>query len=221
MSVPSSFLTLSIKEQLWITILILTIFSFLVILVLPGSFSYEILMEDYKRKKKFFYNEYMEYIHACFYFHSFNILKYEELIKRMSKQIYKYSSRESIYESYSDFGDNNTVEELFLKESNEKEKLYYYCYNDDNRICELGKNKLISKYESLNGLIFSHDMDNRFKDPGFSFSLIDSFFGININDSVIYGFNKNGLFSAIPNFIDKNSINKAQLNMHILSKIYR
>ena len=214
MSVPSSFLTLSIKEQLWITILMLTIFSFLVILVLPGSFSYEILMEDYKRKKKFFYNEYMEYIHACFYFHNFNILKYEELVKRMAKQIYKYSTRESIYENYSDFGDNNTVEELFLKESNEKEKLYYYCYNDDNRICELGKNKLISKYESLNGLIFSHDMDNRFKDPGFSFSLIDSFFGININDSVIYGFNKNGLFSAIPNFIDKNSINKAQLNMY-------
>ena len=50
----NSIKTLSIKEQLWITILVLTIFSFLVILVLPGSFSYEILMEDYKRKKNFF-----------------------------------------------------------------------------------------------------------------------------------------------------------------------
>ena len=54
MSVPSSFLTLSIKEQLFITILLLTIFSIIVILCLPGSFSYEILMEDYKKKKKFF-----------------------------------------------------------------------------------------------------------------------------------------------------------------------
>ena len=54
MSVPSQFLTLSIKDQLWITILILTIFSLIVILCLPGSFSYEILMEDYKRKKKIF-----------------------------------------------------------------------------------------------------------------------------------------------------------------------
>ena len=59
MSITSGFLTLSIKSQLWITILILTVFSFLVILALPGSFSYEILMEDYKRKKKFFYNEYL------------------------------------------------------------------------------------------------------------------------------------------------------------------
>ena len=54
MSVPSNFLTLSIREQLCLTILILTIFSLLVILCLPGSFSYEILMEDYKRKKKIF-----------------------------------------------------------------------------------------------------------------------------------------------------------------------
>ena len=214
MSVPSSFLTLSIKEQLWITILILTIFSFIVILILPGSFSYEILMEDYKRKKKFFYNEYMEYIHACFYFHSFNILKYEELIKRMSKQIYKYSSRESIYESYSDFEDNNHVEELFESDSNEKDNLYYYCYNDDETICNDGKTKLNNKYESLNGLIFSHDMNSRFKDPGFAFPLIDSFFSININDKVIYGFNKSGIFSAIPNYIDQNPINKSKITSY-------
>ena len=77
MSIPSGFLTLSIKTQIWITILILTVFSFLVILALPGSFSYEILMEDYKRKKKFFYNEYLEYIQATFNFQSFKILKYE------------------------------------------------------------------------------------------------------------------------------------------------
>ena len=91
MSVPSSFLTLSIKEQLFITILLLTIFSIIVILCLPGSFSYEILMEDYKKKKRFFFKEYREYIQACFYFQSFTMLKYEEIIKRMAKQMYKYS----------------------------------------------------------------------------------------------------------------------------------
>ena len=81
MSITSGFLTLSIKSQLWITILILTVFSFLVILALPGSFSYEILMEDYKKKKKFFYNEYKEYIEASFNFQSFTLLKHEEIIK--------------------------------------------------------------------------------------------------------------------------------------------
>ena len=81
MSITSKFLTLSIREQLFITILILTLFSVIVILCLPISFSYEILMEDYKKKKKFFYNEYKEYIEACFYFQSFTLLKHEEIIK--------------------------------------------------------------------------------------------------------------------------------------------
>ena len=178
-------------------------------------------MEDYKRKKKFFYNEYMEYIHSCFYFHNFNILKYEELIKRMAKQINKYNIRESVYENYSGFADNNTVEELFENDYEEKEKLYYYCYNNDNEICQLGKNKLINKYESLNGLIFSHDMNSRFKDPSLEFPLIDSFFGINLNDSVVYGFNKSGLLSAIPNFTDKNSINKSKLNLYYQNLIIK
>ena len=207
MSIPSGFLTLSIKTQIWITILILTVFSFLVILALPGSFSYEILMEDYKRKKKFFYNEYLEYIQATFNFQSFKILKYEEIIKRMAKQIYKYSLRESLYEYQTDLQTNTKVENISENTNNEKDQLYFYCYNNDSSICEDYKDKLINKYESLDGLIFSHDVINRFKDPGFSSQIIDSFVSMNINDSFLYGFNKTGLYSVIINFTDGNNIN--------------
>ena len=217
MSVPSSFLTLSIKEQLWITILILTVFSFLVILALPGSFSYEILMEDYKRKKKFFYNEYLEYIQASYNFQSFKILKYEEIVKRMAKQIYKYNIRENFYEYQTDLQTDSKVEELLKNSSNEKDKLYYYCYDKspgNQRYCQDIKRKLINKYESLDGLIFSHDVINRFKDPGFSSQIIDSFFTIHINDYVLYGFNKTGLYSAIINYADGNSINESELNSY-------
>ena len=148
MSVPSNFLTLSIREQLCLTILILTIFSLLVILCLPGSFSYEILMEDYKRKKKFFYNEYMEYIQTCFYFHSFNILKYEEIIKRMAKQMYKYSTRETFYQYESSFQENDKVEDIFKNENkNEPDKLYEYCYNSNEEICKNAIDILNNKYE--------------------------------------------------------------------------
>ena len=213
MSVPSNFLTLSIREQLCLTILILTIFSLLVILCLPGSFSYEILMEDYKRKKKFFYNEYMEYIQTCFYFHSFNILKYEEIIKRMAKQMYKYSTRETFYQYESSFQENDKVEDLFKNENkNEPDKLYEYCYNSKEEICTNAIDILSNKYESLNGLIFSHDVINRIKMPGYDIPIIDSFVSININDSVIYGFNKTGLYSVIVNTTDYSNINEKQLN---------
>ena len=118
MSIISGFLTLSIKSQLWITILVLTLFSFLVILALPGSFSYEILMENYKRKKNFFYNEYLEYIQASYNFQSFKILKYEEIVKRMAKQIYKYNIRESSYEYQTDLQTGSKVEDLLENSSN-------------------------------------------------------------------------------------------------------
>ena len=218
MSVPSSFLTLSIKEQLFITILLLTIFSIIVILCLPGSFSYEILMEDYKKKKRFFFKEYREYIQACFYFQSFTMLKYEEIIKRMAKQMYKYSRKENIFNTTSDFKDTYTdtypVQDLFYNDENNDNILYNYCFNTDENY-EKYKDKLIEKlqdkYESLNGLIFSHDIGNRFSIPGYRYPIISSYIGINVNDSIMYGFGKDGLYKAIINTDDYNNINKNEL----------
>ena len=221
MSVPSQFLTLSIKEQLFITILILTIFSVIVILCLPGSFSYEILMEDYKKKKKFFYKEYRDYIQACFYFQSFTMLKYEEIIKRMAKQMYKYSQSENIFNTTSDFKDTYTdtypVQDLFYNNENDTNILYKYCFNSDEK-CEEFKDillaKLQDKYESLNGLIFSHDIGNRFSIPGYNQPIISSYVGIDVNDSIMYGFGKDGLYKAIVNTDDYNNIDKNNLTAY-------
>ena len=216
MSLHSHFLTLSIKEQLFITILVLTSFSIIVILVLPGSFSYEILREDYKKKKTFFYNEYREYIQASFYLQSYTILQYEEILKRMTKQIYKYYAKQSIFEMDYNFKEENKVQDLFNNNNIENEDndiLYQYCYNNDNEICDEYKIFLKNKYESLNGLIFSHDIYNRFKIPGLDIPIINSFAAININDSFMYSFNKTALYTAIINYgyQDPSKINKDYL----------
>ena len=226
MSLHSHFLTLSIKEQLFITILVLTSFSIIVILVLPGSFSYEILREDYKKKKTFFYNEYSEYMQASFYLQSYTILQYEEILKRMTKQIYKYYTKQSIFEMDSDFKEENKVQDLFNNNNIENEDndiLYQYCYNNDNEICDEYKIFLKNKYESLNGLIFSHDIYNRFKIPGVEMPIINSFVAINANDFIMYSFNKTALYKAIINYDYNNSskINKDYLKYYysqIISK---
>ena len=210
MSLHSHFLTLSIKEQLFITILVLTLFSIIVILVLPGSFSYEILREDYKKKKTFFYNEYREYIQASFYLQSYTILQYEEILKRMTKQIYKYYAKQSIFEMDSNFKEENKVQDLFNNNNIENEDndiLYQYCYNNDNEICDEYKNILTNKYESINGLIFSHDIDKRFKIPGLNLPIINSFVVINADDLVMYSFNKTALYKAIVNYDYQNPSN--------------
>ena len=54
MSLKSSFLTLSMKEQICLTIIVLNLFCLLVILSICGSLSYEFLKEDYYQKKYIF-----------------------------------------------------------------------------------------------------------------------------------------------------------------------
>ena len=225
MSVYSRFLTLSIKEQLWITILILTIFSALVILCLPGSFSFEILMEDYKRKKSYFYSKYKDYIEASFYFQSLNILKYEELLKRMSKQIFKYSTKSSIFKRTSnfkgDFNESYPVQDLFENNDYNEDILYQYCYNKKEEVCKNYKSILRNEYESLNGLIFSHDMIHRLRDTSFDLPLISSFVSINVDDQIIYGFNKTGIYNAIVNTNNYSNINKDELNIYYQDMIHQ
>ena len=178
-------------------------------------------MEDYKKKKKFFYKEYRDYIQACFYFQSFTMLKYEEIIKRMAKQMYKYSRSENIFNTTSDFKDTYTdtypVQDLFYNNENDTNILYKYCFNSDEK-CEEFKDillaKLQDKYESLNGLIFSHDIGNRFSIPGYNQPIISSYVGIDVNDSIMYGFGKDGLYKAIVNTDDYNNIDKNNLTAY-------
>ena len=199
MSIHSRFLTLSIKEQVCLTIFLLTVFSLLVILCLPCSFSYEILREDYKKKKRFFYNEYKEYIEACFYYQGYNLLKYEEIIKRMLKEADKYSIRGGQFEYKTDFkeeyGDQFPVRDLFYNESeedaNRTDILYFHCFNNDTKYCEEVKNSLRNKYESLYSLIFTTDVYNRFRLPELDIPIVDKAISVNINKSFMFCFDKN------------------------------
>ena len=54
MSIKSRFLTLSMKEQICLTIVVLTAFCILVILSICCSLSYEFLKQDYKQKNYIF-----------------------------------------------------------------------------------------------------------------------------------------------------------------------
>ena len=198
MSIHSRFLTLSIKEQVCLTIFLLTVFSVLVILCLPCSFSYEILREDYKKKKRFFYNEYKEYIEACFYYQGYNLLKYEEIIKRMLKEADKYSTRGGLFEYKTDFkeeyNDQFPVRDLFYNESKEDENrtdiLYFYCFNEDKDRCKEVKESLKNKYESLYSLIFTTDVYNRFRLPELDIPIVDKAIAVNINESFMFCFDK-------------------------------
>ena len=77
MSLASRFLNLSMKEQICITIIALTLFCIGVILIVCCSLIYEILDKDYEQKKLYFYKRYKEYIESVFYLQSFYLMQYE------------------------------------------------------------------------------------------------------------------------------------------------
>ena len=223
MSLQSRFLVLSIKEQVCLIIFILTIFSALVIICLPCSFGYEILREDYKQKKKYFYNKYKEYIHSCFNYQEYNLLKYEEIIKRMLKQAFKYTIREGIFQYENDFKSEYTeqypVRDLFYNSEdnndiNRTDILYYYCFDEDEDKCKGIKENLKNKYESLYSLIFTTDMYNRFRFPELEIPILDKALSVNINNSFMFCFDKEIMLKNL-----KESINYHDKANEIINNI--
>ena len=143
MSMKSRFLSLSMREQICITIIFLTIFSVLVILSIAGSLIYEVLKEDYLIKKQFFYKRYKSFIESCFFYQNYCLLKYEEIIKRIQKQIWEYNRMSTNFHDafkYENFKYNfinnpvinirNTHAEKTPDDINDD--LYYLCFNEHN-----------------------------------------------------------------------------------------
>jgi hypothetical protein len=175
MYLKSKFLTLPIKIQICITILSLNVFCFLVILSICGSLAYEILKEDIKQKKLYFYEKYQEYIESCFYFQNFCLLQYEEIIKRIQTQImqnyqvslifeYDYNINMDIYNKFKiiEFDPRDDLEE----EINENDYLYYHCFNYEF-FCYLLRNSILNQYNSLSSLVSSHNINKKFNMPMF------------------------------------------------------
>jgi len=137
MSFKSKFLTLPIKNQICIAIITLNIFCILAILSIFGSLSYQILKEDFKQKRLYFYVKYQEYIESCFYFQSFCLLQYEEIIKRIQIQMrevlqaapiyyFEYDINQIYINKFKiiDFNQDYSIEDL-EKENNDDDYLYY------------------------------------------------------------------------------------------------
>ena len=213
MSLKSRFLTLSIREQIYITIIGLHLFCILVILSICGSLAYQILKEDFKQKKLYFYDIYKDYIESCFYFQNFYLLQYEEIIKRMQKQLWKFHNSISIYESVSTINldvdkkllkfDINSyfpinITEQNLMNNNNDNYLFYTCLYDDPFYYENLLNLLKKNYNGISSLISSNDIYKSFKIPIYeNFSIIDSPIFYDTYSMAFYSFNKFNILKKI------------------------
>ena len=191
------------------------IFSILVILCLCCSFSYEILKEDYKQKKLYFYDTYKEYIESCFYFQNFCLLQYEEIIKRIQKQIWKSHQSSKIYQQQPNFNnkDINTIENfvMFGHENITKQYtsdnniiLFLACFFNYNGIpisqmCNYVRLNLFQQYFRLSSMFITHDIETGLRIPGYNTPIMTSPLMVNVNRSSIYSFNASRIYENVAN----------------------
>jgi hypothetical protein len=210
MGLKSRFLTISIKEQICITILCLNMFCILVILCICCSFTYEIIKEDYKDKKFYFYDKYKDYIESCFYFKNFCLLQYEEIIRRMQKQSWNYHQTINYY-NLGKFGDNsdgvisytdslhkNIENKISNKENAELFLLCFwekgdafnqYSFLTHNEFCSRMYQTTLNNYLPLSNSIFSNNIYEKFKMPDYNIPIMNSPLFTNVNYSTIFSFN--------------------------------
>ena len=232
MSLKSRFLTLPMKEQIKLVIIFLTIYSLLSILLLTCSFCYEILQEDSKRKKYYFYDRYKDYIESCFYYHNFILLQYEELIKRMQNQIFKYHKKALFFNYTFNFNNDFTQYKVSMFDPNDyminsnseiyqdEEKLFYYCYFPNSTLCNFLGEFARAKYNSLSSIIFATDLYKYFRIPGYEVSLIDDPILVNVNRSTIFSFNASNIFDNLDELLGGYSDSKqTQLYYYYQKKV--
>ena len=217
MSLKSRFLTLSMKVQIFIAIILLNLFCILVVLSLYGSFGYEILKENYRQKKLYFYDKYKDYIESSYYFQNFCLLQYEEILRRMQKQSYSYYKVFGKYPStyfddysnkvlfYNDiYHQNITNSEIF-----DKPDLFFLCYweaGDQPGIynylsreyfCPGMRDVTLANYQTMSNSLFFHDTYKFFKLPWYNYSIINSPIFTNVNYSSFYSFNANNIHKKL------------------------
>ena len=232
MSLKSGFLTLSMREQICFAILILNFFSLMVILCVACSFCYEILIEDYNKKKRYFFDKFKEHIEISFYFQNFCLLQYEEIIKRVQIQMYKYHRNSSIYNFTSNYNQanirkytpffNSTIHKN-ISENNEL--LFVFCYNKNQTICTKGQEAVLYSYYSLSSLIFSHDISKSFAIPGYGIPILESPLIIDTFNEIMVSFNGTKIYQQIlernSNYIDYNNVMRDDYNKGDLTEYYR
>jgi len=229
MSLQASFLTLSIKEQILILIIFLTLFSIIVILCLCCSFSYEILKEDYKQKKLYFFDTYKEYIESCFYLQNFLLLQYEEVIKRMQKQIWKFHKASKIYQLQTNFiQDRFNIEGfvMFITENVTKKYtsknniiLFLACFFNINGtllspMCNYVNMNLIQQYPGLSSMPITHDIETGIRIPGYNTPIMTYPLFVYVNKTTIYSFNASKIYENIITICKGTTIDYAAMDTY-------
>ena len=139
MNYKQKLLTLSIKYQISIVIILLSVLCLLFVLGLLHLYTNIIISMQKRKRKEYFYGRYKELLHSKIRFQTFLLYQYEQIIKGFNSQIYYYGvSKNDLYDTMINYKDDliknyeETTEEDYDPNLPDDEKLYYlYSFSDD------------------------------------------------------------------------------------------
>ena len=139
MNFKQKLLTLSIKYQISIVIILLSILCLSFVLGLFHLYTNIIINMQRSKRKEYFYQRYKDIIDSKIRFQTFLLYQYEQLIKGFNSQIYYYGlSKNDLYDTMINYKDDliknyeETTEEDYDPNLPDDEKLYYlYSFSDD------------------------------------------------------------------------------------------
>ena len=100
MNIKRSFLTLSIKHQITLVIILISSLCLLSILGLFSLYSNIIINIQSRKRKEYYFKRYKEVIDSKIRFQTFLLYQYEQLVKGFNSQIYYYGlSKDDLYDT--------------------------------------------------------------------------------------------------------------------------
>ena len=139
MNIKKKFLTLSIKHQITLVIILISCLCLLSILGLFSLYSNIIINIQSRKRKEYYFKKYKEIIDSKVRFQTFLLYQYEQLIKGFNSQIYYYGlSKDDLYDTMINYKDDliknydETTEDDYDPDLPDDKKVYYlYSFSDD------------------------------------------------------------------------------------------
>ena len=196
MNIKKKFLTLSIRHQIIIVVIIISIFCLLSILALFSLYTNIIVSIQSRKRKEYYFQKYKEIIDSEIRFQSFLLYQYEQIIKGFNSQIYHYSSKIDLSEPSFSYQNNlikyykDTTEDDYDPNLPDDEKIYFLLsFSDDEYLNNKIYFYLSNIYPSINNKL-KGIRNFRISYFGKNISIIDEYVFILLQKKNLFSINR-------------------------------
>ena len=205
MNIKQKFLTLSIRHQISLFVIIGSAICLLLILALFSLFTNIILNIHIRKRKEYYYKKYQDIIESEVQFQNFLLYQHEQLLKGFNSQIYYFGlSQNDLYDTMINYDRNliknvKNIDEINVTEiENENIKYYLHSFSNDPFYESKAFNLLASTHSSIDNQL---DILSHFRIPylGEDFKIVNDYVFVRLSEESLFTMNKSRIIEIRDN----------------------